>query len=222
MELKKVSWRIATFVVVFVSFLEVRAASVIETVGDPAFQLSANGITVPVYREIMVHIEPGSAPRRVFLTGAGIRVKKVFLFQEKAYVAASYIDREGGFPSGDPVAAIGASRIEVVRITTLRDLSAEQIRSSIEDSLDANGIDLEKPELSRVLSQMRHDLPAGATETIVGLTLSDDKERVYIEYPKAIIDESGPELALDIWRCWFGVPTDEGLAALKAKLLGKG
>lgn len=221
MKVGLVGWRFVTLIVVFATFLESRAASVVEPVGSPAFTLSGNGIDVPVYRELLLRLGESEEPRRVHLTGAGVRVKKVFLFQEKAYVAASYLGTEGGFGGAEPLGVIRDTEIEVVRITTLRDLSAEQIRTSFEDALDVNGVDLEKPELRRVLDRMNQSLAAGENETVVSLKLPDGSERVYIEYPRAVIDERGEDLGLDIWRCWFGVPLDEGLAALKEKLLGK-
>jgi hypothetical protein len=195
------------------------SAAVLEGVGAPARTFDESGVKVPVYAEVTPKL-PGLPVGKLYLTGAGLREKKIALFHVNVYIAASYIDHAGGLPAGAPMDGIQKSKVNALQLTFLRNLSAEQVRGAFVESLKKNGSDVTSPAIQGILSKLDSEMPKGSTLTLFGIEHAA-RQTLSIETPTgAVVTGDGPNLATQFWRIWFGEPADGGLEDLKAMLVG--
>jgi hypothetical protein len=192
------------------------AESAVRFTGTPVRTMSAAGRSVPVYPGADVTL---GGRRDVFLTGAGVRNKRI-LVNVPVYAATSYLDDAGGISRTDPLGSVAASATKVIQLTILRALSGQDISAAFADSLRANGIDASEAGIQRIFRALPDRLAAGDVITILGYDLADGNEGVRIEIGASVVTSTGPELAQKIWTIWFGEPSDAGLAALKTNLMG--
>ena len=196
--------------------------SLLEFEGSPSQVITVGNIKVPVYAEARVHV--GNAPSSgfpVYLTGAGIRVKQIVFVDTNLYATSSYVDNTSGISKTDPLGSLARNNVKALSLTLLRDLSADEIRSSFEDALMANNVDLDSPGVKELLSKITFDMPAQSTTSIAGF-VDGHSDSAFIETStgyKASAQDKG--LSLNFWRVWFGIPVDDGMKALKANLIGK-
>ena len=59
--------------------------------GEPLYYINTDDISVPVHARVKVNVGDPSESRELYLTGAGVRVKKVFIFSANVYVLSSYV-----------------------------------------------------------------------------------------------------------------------------------
>jgi hypothetical protein len=195
-------------------------ASLIEGVGIPSQTFDESGVKVPVFAEVTpkaADLPPTVA--KLYLTGAGLREKKVTLFHVNVYIAASYIDNASALSPAAPMDGLQKSKVNALQLTFLRNLSAEQVRGAFLESLKKNGADTTNPAIQEVLQKIDMELPKGSTMTLLGVS-GIGKETLWLETTKGLIHVEGPGLATQFWRIWFGEPADGGLEDLKKKLLG--
>lgn len=193
--------------------------SVIRFLGDPdpELEIKVGQITVPVYREAELTVGDPAVIHHLYLTGAGIRAKRILFSKVNVYTAANYIDNPP-ISQDQPLDTLQNTKAKAMYLTALRDLTADQIRSSFEEALDVNGVDLTEPSMADLIAELTFDLPIESNGTIVGYT-NYEGDHVLIEAPDREIYKVGPDLSFNFWRVWFGIPVDEGMARLKEKLV---
>jgi hypothetical protein len=177
------------------------------------------GVAVP--GKVSVKVPGQKTFQELFLTGAGVRTKKVVLVKVDVYVGANYLDNGKGISAENPMAAIAGSKLKVMLMTFLRDIDNEKIRDSFSDALKGNGIDIEKVPYKNFLGSMRFDIKEKDRWAFIGMPDAKGAQRVILETPRGQIEGSGAEFADDIWKMWFQKPMDGGLEDLKEKLLGQ-
>lgn len=196
--------------------------SVVSFSGPPVEGLSVADTGVSVQPVALVQI-PGVTPEgglKAFLTGAGIRKKRILFFGASVYVAASYVEGEQKLSSKEPMADLTKRRVRVMQLTMLRDLGANQIRSAFSDSLSANGVNLNEPAVREVLQMIKFDLKEKTTGTFVGYVRGPNAQGIIYELSDKSLRAEGEKLADQFWSIWFGNPADSGLADLKLDLVG--
>jgi hypothetical protein len=187
----------------------------VEFTGAPQ-QVSVSGITIPVYPTAKVDGE------ELKLTGYGTRAKQIFLgLKANVYVAASYSTQP--LESTNPMESVKAAKAKVIQLTFVRNLTSDEIRTSFEEALDKNGVDLNATPIQNIFAQFAFSLKAGQTVTLTGTqNATGSMEKLVIEVPGKTAQEEGKELATDFWRIWLGIPVDAEMGELKKALVGKG
>ncbi len=206
--------------ILFSSFLTLGAlGSVISFVGepDPNLEIKVGNITVPVHREADVTVGDPPTVRRVFLSGVGIRYKKILFMTVPVYTAAHYIDIIP-ISEENPMETIGASATKAMYMTALRDITSDQMRSAFEEALDINGVDLQEPCLAGLLDELEFDLPIEATGIMVGYQ-SSAPDNILVEAPDRVVERHCNTISYDWWKVWFAIPVDDEMAKLKQKLI---
>lgn len=194
-------------------------AKLIEDLGQPARTFEESGLKIGVAGEVKPNA-PGVGAAKLFLTGAGVRKKKVALFNVNVYVASSYTDKPGALPAASPMDGIAKSKVNALQLTFLRDLSADQVRGAFGESLTHNGADPASPALAAILSKLDMPMPKGSTLTFLGVR-GDKGEKIWVEAPGGkMLSSEGPSVARDFWQIWFGKPADGGLDSLRGELSG--
>lgn len=204
------------FSIVF--FASQASASIVEYAGNPV-SVPASGQKVLVHPEAKLATPDGTLALK--LSGHGIRTKSILLVKVNVYLAASYVEDPKALNSSDPLAGIQSSKGKILKLTLLRAMSGADIRSSFEESLDYNGVDLNETAIANVFEQFNFSGNAGDTFTLIGYPGSGSLERLVIELPNKTIEEEGKDLSFNFWKVWFGKPLDSGLETLKKALTGK-
>lgn len=194
------------------------AQSAVTFTGEPVRTVTAGGRSVSVFPGAQVVLE-GESAREVFLTGAGVRQKRVIV-NVPVYIATSYLESEEGISRSDPLGSVAANATKVLQITLVRALSGDEVRGAFSESLRENGLDPEEPGMARIFAALPETIAAGDVITIVGYDLAGDEEAVRMEIGGNAVTSTGPDLAQRLWTIWFGVPSDAGLEALKTSLIG--
>jgi hypothetical protein len=175
-----------------------------------AGHFKTSGAQVSVLSDVPVFKEAKWKGKKLLLTGAGTRVKKVVLVKAKVYVAAHYTDE------AKPVVE---SSTRAMHLTFLRDVDAEKIRSSFTDSLKENGVDPENSAVKHILSALTFSMKDKGTLTLIGET-GPGREILTLEGPTTTRAES-KDVVTSFWKIWFGKPADGGLEDLQEELLRK-
>jgi len=189
--------------------------------GQPVQWVEASDQKIPVYSEVSLDV--ASTPRppvlKLYLTGAGVRVKKVVLLRVKAYVATSYVENPSLVRRETPLEGLGKNRVKAIQLTFVRNVDAGKIRSSFKDSLEANGVDISNPVIQKVFNQLTFDMPEKSTMTLVGFQKDPKTDILVFEVPNGTFVTEGEHLVSTFWKIWFGEPADGGIAELKQELL---
>lgn len=206
--------------VLFFSPLSSARASSIEFVGDPIQIIVSGQSRVPIYNEARVRVGDSETSIPVYLTGAGIYRKKIVFFDEDIYVASSYLDTPEPISSSDPLGSVFKSKVKVMYLTILRDLTPLQIRSHFEEGLDGNNVSLEDPAVQALLDEIDFPLLKADSALLIGDS-GGALQRLHATVPDKEFYSENLSLADDFWRIWFGISVDNGFANLKANLIGK-
>lgn len=152
------------------------------------------------------------------LTGTGVRVKKVLLFQANVYFAQSFaVPRADGVTKAWTPEELLSSPTRALRLSFVCDLSPEQIRDAFKESLAKSGVDPEGP-LKRVLEFVAKEIKSGEELDIV-TTRVGENQVLELELQGKTVRVDAPGVGDAFWRIWFGVPADSGLAELQKRLL---
>lgn len=184
---------------------------------------------VPIASTATVTIDGAVAPIE-FVT-AGIRKKKVVVFNAKVYVAQLFVDSKAKYarlPAGADLAkdqtslqSLGSGRV-ALRLDFLRELTAEKVVSSFEEALRANNLSpADAPGLAKVLEAVKKNgnVTAGDSIAIVGVN-GADKDRLLLENNRGVSAaiDGDAKLVDHFFSIWFGTPADSGLRDLKEEL----
>lgn len=174
---------------------------------------------ISVHSAIQISGQSTQAKGKVLsLTGAGIRVKKVLMFQANVYVIRSYAE----LPAKTPVTvdAVLASPSRALDLTFLRDLSQSQIRESFAKALELNGVSVADAEIQEFLAFVAQDVKEGERLEMFA-ERTGEGETLWLEVGQRHAKVKGKHVAESVWKIWFGdTGEDSGLAELKARLGG--
>lgn len=209
-------------------FLNAEApAALLELDGTPLPPIQASGVEVPIFSEATVRRLPphnGNPSVRLFLTGAGIREKKILLFNANVYVATSYVAEPKRIAPKDYWEGIQANPVKAIQLTFLREVSAGKIRDALAESLEKQGISSKSPMIHQVLERIQTSMSPKSTLTLVGYSSLKGKEILEVELPNESAVFEGEALVSQFWKIWFGTPLKESdieksMEALKHSLL---
>lgn len=161
------------------------------------------------------------------VVGKGIRKKKLFpLIHVQVYEAEFLVSDREGFKR-----ALGANVLDAIskmeqvslRLKFLRSLEAAKVRDSFFDALKANKVDPAEAKMAEFLKKIEETPTYNENKTVV-ITADLKKGVITYENPDHKVSEIKGSVSdiTKILSIWFGVPADDGLAALKDALTGKG
>jgi len=157
--------------------------------------------------------------------GAGLRSKKVLLVPVRVYVGALYVADLAKFKKSPSEAlnSLPEASPAALQLHFLRDVDAGKVQSSFIEALEANHVDLKKPEVQKFLDAVKNggEAKKNSTLTVFGHKKSDGSEVIVYEDSnlKATTISGGPGFLREIFSIWLGLSSDEGVAKLKADLL---
>ena len=190
-------------------------------VGNPTGSVEVGEKKIPIYGEAKIFHPGAPEGTTVYLTGAGVRKKKIAFIDADCYVISSYVKDPAIVNPKDPMTTIADQSSKAVYLVMVRDISADLIRSSFEDSLEANDVDLEKPGIRDLLSKITFDMPESQSVSFLGI---HQKGREYVHAETSMGNKFSSEdeiLSRDFWSSWFGISVDAHMANLKSKLIGQ-
>lgn len=155
--------------------------------------------------------------------GAGLRNKKVILVNVRVYVGEFFIADTTKFQKTNPLKTVSESSPALIQLHFLRDVDAEKVQTSFKDALEANKVDLKKPEIQKFLDAVKTggEAKSGKMLSIMGANKSDGSETIIYEdsSSKATTVSGGAGFIQDIFSIWLGTPSDDGVAKLKSEIL---
>lgn len=155
--------------------------------------------------------------------GAGIRSKKVVLVNLKVYVGELLVSDSTKFKKSEALKSITEAAPALVQLHFLRDVDADRVQSSFQDALEANKVDLKKPEIQKFLDAVKNggEAKKGKMLSIYGAKNSDGSEVITYEgsNSKATTVSGGAGFIQEIFSIWLGTPSDDGVAKLKSDIL---
>lgn len=160
--------------------------------------------------------------------GAGLRNKQV-IFNIPVYVAQMMMSDSARFvkSANGALPSIDNETSVAIRMSFLRDVDAQTVATSFQDSFDANKISARDPDVVQFMNVVNKngDVKSGGTLTIFITKNADGSETLAYENLKPGTDvqpaviQVGKDMAHKIMSIWLGNPADSGLADLKAALL---
>lgn len=157
--------------------------------------------------------------------GYGLRTKKVLIANIKVYVAQLLVSSPARFvhTDADALSSLEDSQTVALQMQFLRTVDAQRVQVSFRDALDANKVDVNTPAIKQLLTAVANggDALADKALTVVINKNSDGSETLVYE------DASGRQtkikgdknLTRSVFSIWLGVPSDDGVAALKTQLI---
>jgi len=163
--------------------------------------------------------------QKLSFVGAGLRTKKVVMINVRVYVGELFVGDLTKFKKNpnEALKSLSEASPVAIKLNFLRDVEADKIQTSFKEALDANKIDVNKPEVQKLLDAVKNGGPTkkGTSLTIVGIKKGDGSEVLIYEDSnlKATTVSGGPGLLQEAFSIWLGNPSDDGVANLKNALL---
>jgi hypothetical protein len=212
--------RVSTAWIALVStiFLTHASAFTLNFVDNPSSHQSASGVTIPIYSRAELQTDGNSYP--MTLTGSGILKRKFGPLNINVYLCTSYTDLPGGLSHENPLQSLTESKARALQITLVRKVTSDELVDEFRKSLQVNAVDPDQEAIKKIMDQLTDTLEAKQVFTLIGYR-DGNQEKVEIAMPNKMLTSDGPTIADDIWKMWFGVPANDGVAALKDQLVGK-
>lgn len=156
----------------------------------------------------------------LFLSGYGVRTKKVIVVKVKAYLMAHYLDTPEKLSPIDGVEKIKQAKVKAFVMTFLRDIPREKILNSFNEALEKNAVDISESKIAALIQKLSVDYSQGSTLTVISVSDSGT-DTVFFDSQTTQGQETGPDLGNRLWLAWFGKPVDSGIESLQPYLLGK-
>jgi hypothetical protein len=163
--------------------------------------------------------------QKLQLVGAGLRNKKVMMINVRVYVAELFVGDLAKFKKnpGEALKSVSEAQPAMIQLHFLRDVDAEKVQSSFKEALEANKVDLKKPEVQKFLEAVKTggEAKKGKFLIVLGTKKADGTEVITYEDSnfKATTISGGAGFIQDIFSIWLGQPSDDGVAKLKADIL---
>lgn len=153
--------------------------------------------------------------------GKGTRVKKIAFVSISVYEAQLYHSDQIVLNSNEP--QLNQRDLQLgIELTFLRSVDSEKIMNAYLDSLKANKVKTDNPNIQQFLNIVKTsgEILEKNKITIIGLHLDNGNDVILYEDQKGRISEIvGKELVKDIFSIWLGKTTDDQLEQLKKDLL---
>lgn len=162
---------------------------------------------------------------KLTFVGAGLRAKKILLINVKVYIAQLFVADVSKLKKSEAEAlsSLTAAQPVAMQLHFLRDVDAGKVQGAFREAMEANKIDLKKPEVQKFLEAVKNggEAKEGKTLTLLGIKNPDGTETVtYEDANGKVASVSGAAGVLrDVFSIWLGQPSDDGVARLKASLL---
>jgi hypothetical protein len=169
-------------------------------------------------------VNAGGATLHLSALGAGLRSKHVVITNVKVYVVEVFADKPELF-NRNPGAALDSlmqMQSVAIHLSFLRSVDAPTVQSSFRDSLTANGVDLQRPDVAAFLTAVNTsgDAQSGGSLNIIAKNEGGAETVVYEDTAgRATTIKGTTGLVRAIFSIWFGQSADSGLATLKTQLL---
>jgi hypothetical protein len=155
--------------------------------------------------------------------GAGLRSKKVVLVNVRVYVGELFVSDTAKFKKSEALKTVADASPALIQMHFLRDVDAEKVQSSFKEALEANKIDLKKPEIQKFLEAVKNggEAKSGKMLSVYGAKKGDGSEVITYEdsNSKATTVSGGAGFIQEIFAIWLGTPSDGGVAKLKEDIL---
>lgn len=185
-----------------------------------AENVALGGYSIPVYPAAEVDADGETYPLR--LTGRGVLQKRVLFLDIDVYYAASFVVDAHIPLQEEPMSSISQSPVELMQLTFVRTVSGDAARGAILEALKANGVDTERADIQVILNRFGDGLTAGESLLLVTFRPEGSTvETLIMAGSSGNATVQGENLGISLWRAWFGIPADTGLAALKERLRGR-
>jgi hypothetical protein len=172
---------------------------------------------------------PGGPTIPMTTIGSGLRTKKILLVTFRVYTARFLVsaNEAGQFDHTAARALESLDSIPAVamHLTFERRVSPQQLGSSLEAAMRANGYDVQRnPDLQAVSKAIRSsdEIPSGSTGILAAVRVDADTDLVLYQAPSgATVSVRGRTgLKRAVLSAWFGTPADAGLRRLRDEILG--
>jgi len=161
--------------------------------------------------------------QKLSFVNAGLRSKKVVFVNVKVYVGEFLVGDTAKFKKTEALKSITEASPALIQLHFLRDVDAEKVQSSFKEALEANKVDLKKPEILKFLDAVKTggEAKKGKMLSILGVKKGDGSEVITYEdsNSKATTVSGGAGFIQEIFSIWLGTPSDDGVAKLKENLL---
>lgn len=177
---------------------------------------------VKISREAKLTVAGRTHTLRLF--GAGLRAKKVAFFTPKVYVGELLVSEPSKLPRqpAEALQALPQQKAVVMRLTFLRDVSAEKVEGALRDGFSLNKVNVASAPIKAILAAVLAggEVKEGKSILFVGEFLPGGKEVVSFENAAekltSIDGESGSVRSL--FSAWLGEAPDSGLEKFRGEL----
>ena len=159
------------------------------------------------------------------ILGKGIREKEIFLFiSVNVYVAQMFSSSPFAFIRSRSFALSSLKSMKAVAMsmTFLRDVELDRVLDSWETSLEANNVDITKPEIKFFLDSVKNGGKArkGKSFVLIGERLGNGTEAItYQSSEKSYTIFGAEDFIQSIFSVWFGKNLDSDLDKLRTQIL---
>lgn len=157
------------------------------------------------------------------IVGAGLRKKTVFAV--RVYVGQVLTTDARAFVRNEKDALASTDKMQAVAMhfTFLRNVGAEEVMNALKESLDANEINVDLPEIKAFLDAIKNagDMADGKTLALIGERLEAGKEVITIvgTNGEGKTIKGGAGFVRAILSMWLGETTDSHLANFKKAVI---
>lgn len=162
---------------------------------------------------------------KLAFAGAGLRAKKVVMVNVNVYVAQLFAANLTSLKKTESeiLNSLTAAQPIALQMHFLRDVEADKVQASFKEAMEANKIDVKKPEVQKILEAVKNggEAKKGKTLSLVAVKNADNTESITYEDAnlKAVTVVGPAGFIKDMFSIWLGQPSDSGVARLKASLL---
>ena len=158
--------------------------------------------------------------------GFGLRQKKVAFIPVKVYCASVLVSEPASFvrSAANDAALVSLDKMQAnaIRLDFVRTVDAATVKSSFAEALTANKVDLNSTNVKAFLNAVA---TGGDAQSGKALTIAGNEKTGVVLYEdtngKIQQVQGDAKLVHDVFSIWFGVPADDGIAALKSELIGQ-
>lgn len=193
--------------------------NVVEFVGTASTE-NISGVNISVYPEAKIKQLDGSMVTAK-LSGSGIRKVNVVFVSVNVYHIASYVMYPEKLKLPNAMEGIQASPTRLLKLTLLRNLSGQEIRTSFEQALEHNGVDITHASFVKMMEQIEGTSTSPGQTVLFGATPGKSEERIFVELPNKKFEDETKGLSTDMWKIWFNKPVDAPMKELQKLLVGK-
>ena len=156
--------------------------------------------------------------------GAGLRSKKVAFFKAKVYVAELLVSEPSKLPrlASEALAAIAQQKAVVMRLTFLRNVSAEKLEDALREGFKLNKVNVDAAPFKALLEAVLAggEVKEGKSILFIGEQLAGGKSLISFENAAEKLTSLEGEGASvrSLFSAWLGEAPDSGLEKLRGEI----